>query len=148
MTQGALAQHIRPLLQSCNTASLMAFWQSAERHGWQTRRFSILKCPHFVEKSSFATLRPTGRAAVGELRPRMNSLTLLSLGLAIQIHDSERRGRKARDWRSSSRVVEDCWFSTAWSRSKIRLVRKKDGCVSLLSKRFCGSSLHSTRGFA
>jgi serine/threonine protein kinase len=48
----------------------------------------------------------TNRAAVWRLRPQMNSLTRLSLGLAIQIHGSERRGRRAKDWRSSSRVVE------------------------------------------
>ena len=33
-------------------------------------------------------------------RPQMNFLTLLSLGLEIQIHGSERRGRRAKDWRS------------------------------------------------
>jgi hypothetical protein len=31
-------------------------------------------------------------AAVGALRPQMNFLTRLSLGLAIQIHGSETRG--------------------------------------------------------
>ena len=36
----------------------------------------------------------------------------------------------------------------AWSRSKIRLVHKKDGYVSLPSRRFCGSLLPSIRGFA
>src|SRR5215831_17183132 len=44
----------------------------------------------------------TDRAAVGTLRPRMNFLMRLSLGLATQIHGSERRGRKAEDWRSLS----------------------------------------------
>ena len=32
--------------------------------------------------------------------------------------------------------------------SKIRLVHKKDGCVSLRSRRFCANSLHSIKGFA
>jgi hypothetical protein len=36
----------------------------------------------------------------------------------------------------------------AWSRSKIRLVHKKDESVGLLSRRFCASSLLSIRGFA
>ena len=36
----------------------------------------------------------------------MNSLMLLSLGLGIPIHESERRGRKARDSRSSPPIVE------------------------------------------
>jgi hypothetical protein len=34
------------------------------------------------------------------LRLRMNSSTLLLLGLEIQIHGSEQRGRKAKDWLS------------------------------------------------
>ena len=78
----------------------------------------------------------------------MNFLTRLSLGLEIQIHGSERRGRRAKDWRSSSRIVEPYWFWMAWSRSKIRLVHKKDGYVSLPSRRFCASLLPSIRGFA
>ena len=39
------------------------------------------------------------------------------------------------------------WFWMAWSRSKIRLVHKKDGYVSLPYRRFCASSLPSIRGF-
>jgi serine/threonine protein kinase len=50
----------------------------------------------------------------------MNLFTRLSLGLVIQIHGWEGRGRKARDSRSSSRIVEPYWFWMAWSRSKIR----------------------------
>jgi len=60
----------------------------------------------------------------------------------------ERRGSKARDWRSSSRIGEPYWFWMAWSRSKIRLVHKKDAYVSLPSRRFCANSLPSMRGFA
>ena len=47
--------------------------------------------------------------------------------------------------RASSNLA---WFWMAWSRSKIRLVHKKEGCVSLPSRRFCASSLPSIRGFA
>src|ERR1700726_1156639 len=57
----------------------------------------------------------------------MNFLTRLSLGLVIRIDELERHGRRARDSRSSSRIVEPYWFWMAWSRSKTRLVRKKDG---------------------
>src|SRR5262249_35746184 len=39
-------------------------------------------------------------------------------------------------------------FWMDWRRSKIRLVRKKDACVSLPSGRFCANSLHSIKGFA
>ena len=45
-------------------------------------------------------------------------------------------------------IVEPYWFWTAWSRFKIRPVRKKDGCVTLLSRRSCASLLPSIQGFA
>src|ERR1700732_3875662 len=63
----------------------------------------------------------TDRARVGALRPPMSFWTQLSFGLEIQIRGLERRGRRARDWRSLLRIVEHCWFWTGWNRSKIRL---------------------------
>src|SRR6516165_5816153 len=78
-----------------------------------------------VLRSWFLAGPSTDRAAVGRLRPQMNFLMRLSLGLEIQTHGSERRGRRARDWLSSSRTVETYWFWMAWSRSKIRLVHRK-----------------------
>src|SRR5271157_3031253 len=101
-----------------------------------------------VLQSLFLVGPSIDRAAVGRLRPQMNFLMRLSLGLEIQIHSSERRGRRAKDSRSSSRIVEPYWFWMAWSRSKIRLVHKKDAYVSLPSRRFCANSLPSIRGFA
>src|SRR5258708_14893858 len=98
-------------------------------------------------RSSYVAGHSTGRAQGEALRPRMNFWTRLSLGSVIPIHGSERRGRRAKDWRSSSHIVGPCWFWTAWSRSKIRLVQKKDGYVSLPSRRFCASSLLSIWGF-
>src|SRR5271165_2993594 len=59
-----------------------------------------------VLRSLFLVGPSTDRAAVGTLRQQMNSLMRLSTGLEIQIYGSERLGRKARDWRSSSRNVE------------------------------------------
>src|SRR5262249_35746182 len=56
----------------------------------------------------------TDRAPVGALRLPMNSLTLLSLGLEIQIHGSERRGRRARDSPNSSPIAEPC-FCSGWT---------------------------------
>src|SRR5271169_4688997 len=100
-----------------------------------------------VLRNLFLVGPSTDRAAVRRLRPQMNFLTLLSLGLEIPIPASERRGRRAKDWRSSSRIVEPYWFWMAWSRSKIRLVHKKDGYGSLPSKRYCANSLPSIRGF-
>jgi hypothetical protein len=55
---------------------------------------------------------------------------------------------KAKDWRSSSHIAEPYWFWMAWSRSKIRLVRKKDGYVNLPSWPFGASLRLSIRGFA
>jgi serine/threonine protein kinase len=56
--------------------------------------------------------------------------------------------RRLKDWQSSSRIVERSWRWTAWSRSKIREVHKRDGCVKLPSRRFCASLLPLIRGFA
>src|ERR1700675_3682824 len=100
-----------------------------------------------LRKSSLAG-PSTDRAAAGKLRLPMNFLTRLSLGLEIQIHGSERRGRRAKDWRSSSHIVEPYWFWTAWSRSKIRLVHKKDAYESRPCRRFCANWLLSIWGFA
>ena len=88
------------------------------------------------------------QGTTGRLRQRMNFLTLLSLGLGIQIHESERRGRRAKGWPSSSHIVEPCLFWMAWNRSKTRLAHRKDGYVSLRSRRFCASLLPSIWGFA
>src|SRR3982074_3818815 len=101
-----------------------------------------------VLQSLFLVGPSTDKAAVGRLRPQTNFLMLLSPGLEIQIHGSERLGRRANDWRSSSRIVESYWFWMAWSRSKIRLVHKKDAYVSLPSRRFSANSLPSIPGFA
>src|ERR1700716_3185516 len=59
-----------------------------------------------VLQSLFLVGPSTDKAAVGRLRPQTNFLMLLSPGLEIQIHGSERLGRRANDWRSSSRIVE------------------------------------------
>src|SRR5258708_4551495 len=84
-----------------------------------------------VLQSLFLAGPSTDRAAVGRLRPQMNFLMRLSLGLEIQIHGSEQHGRRAKDWRGWSRIAEPYWFWMAWSRSKIRLVCKKDECENL-----------------
>src|SRR5271157_4110069 len=121
--------------------------------GWASLRSLTTGCDGslltiIVLQSLFLVGPSTDRAAVGTLRPQMNFLMRLSTGLEIQIHGSERHGRRAKDWPSSSRIVEPYWFWMAWSRSKIRLVHKKDAYVSLPSRRFCANSLPSTRGFA
>jgi GTPase SAR1 family protein len=46
------------------------------------------------------------QVAVGALRPQMNFLMPRSLGLVIQTLGSERPGRRAKDWQSSSLIVE------------------------------------------
>src|SRR5215469_9338174 len=90
----------------------------------------------------------TDRARVGTLRPRMNFLMRRSTGLEIQIHASERHGRRARGSRSWSRDVERYWCWTAWSRCKIRLVHKKDDYVSLRSRLFSVNWLPLITAFA
>src|SRR4029077_1727953 len=96
-----------------------------------------------VVLSLFLVGPSTDRAAAGRLRPQTNFLTLRWLGLEIQIHGSERGGRKARDSRKLLRAVGTCWFWMAWSRSKIRPVHKKGGYASLPFRRFCASLLPS-----
>jgi hypothetical protein len=59
-----------------------------------------------VLRSSFLVGPSTDREAVGRLRPQMNFLMRLSLGLEIQIHGLVPAGRKAKDWPSSSPIVE------------------------------------------
>src|SRR5215831_15645624 len=59
-----------------------------------------------VLQSLFLVGPSTGTVLVGVLRPQMNFLTLRSLGSEIQIHASEQHGRRVKDWRSSSRIVE------------------------------------------
>src|SRR5208282_3054437 len=115
-------------------------WSTIGSDGWLLN-IIVLRSSSLVGPS-------TDRALVGTLRPRMNFLTLLSLGLGTQIHGWERHGRRANDWRSSSRIVEPYWFWMAWSRSKIRPVHKRDGYASLLFRRFYASLLPSIRGFA
>src|SRR6516225_6475174 len=120
----------------------------SENRRWSTIGSDEWRLNTIVLRNSYLAGLSTDRAPVGRLRQRMNFLTWRFAGLATQIRASERRGRRAKDWPSSSRIVEPCLFWTVWSRSKIRLVHKKDGCVSLPSRRSCGNSLHSIRGFA
>src|SRR5258707_12372427 len=61
-----------------------------------------------VLRSSFLAGPSTDRAPGRALRPQINSSTQPLLGLAMQIHGSERRGRRANDWRSLSRIAEPC----------------------------------------
>src|SRR6266404_2966829 len=89
--------------------------QSLPGLGSESRRSSTIGSDGWllniiVLRSSFLVGPSTDRALQGALCQQMNSLTLLSTGLEIQIHGLERRGRRAKDWRSSSRTVEHYWF--------------------------------------
>ena len=57
-------------------------------------------------------------------------VTGFTIDLESSVHESERPGRRAKDWRSSSRIVEPCWFWTAWSRSKTSLSTRTTGTRS------------------
>jgi hypothetical protein len=108
--------------------------------GWQLNSIAL--------RNSFLVGPFTGRGQVEALRPQMNFLMRLSLGLEIQNRGSARIGRRAKDWRSSSHIAEPYWFWTAWSRSRIRPVRKKDAYVNLPSRHFCANLPPSMRGYA
>ena len=60
-----------------------------------------------VLRNSFLAGPSTDRARAGARLPPKNLLMRLSTGLEIRIHGSERRGRRAKGWRSLSRAV-DC----------------------------------------
>src|SRR5262249_48951824 len=62
--------------------------------------------------SSFLAGLSIGKAPVKALRPQTNFSTRRSVGLVIPIPGLERPGRRARDWRSSLRILEPCWFWT------------------------------------
>jgi len=97
-----------------------------------------------LEKEGTVIMSPYKGAMVKPLSV-LNFLMRLLLGLETQIRGSEPPGRRAKDWQSSSRIVEPCSFWMVWSRSKIRLVHKKDGYVSLPSRPFSASSQPSIR---
>jgi len=70
--------------------------------GWENLRSLTIgsdgwRLTIIVLQSLFLAGPSTDRGAVVTLRPRTNSWTLPSLGLATQIPGSERRGRKAKD---------------------------------------------------
>src|SRR5215469_15984715 len=101
-----------------------------------------------VLPNSFLAGRSTDRAPAVAPHPPMNFLMRLSTGLAIPNRGPERPGRRAKDWRSSSRIIALCCCWMVWSHFRIRLVHKKDGYVSLRYRHFCESLLPSIRGYA
>src|SRR5262249_30481775 len=105
--------------------------------------------PTIIVLASLFLVGPsTGRAVRERLRLPMNFLTLLSIGLEIQIHGPVRRGRRVKDWPSSLHPVKTSWILTVLNLCKIRPVHKKDGYESLPSRRFCASLLLLIRDFA
>ena len=100
-----------------------------------------------VLRSSFLGGPSTDRAAVGTLRLQVNSLTLLSTGLAIRTHGSEQRGERRKTGKAR-RASSNLIGPGRPEPSKIRLVHKKDAYVSLPSTRFCVSLPLLIRAFA
>jgi hypothetical protein len=78
----------------------------SENRRWSTIGSDEWLLNTIVLRNSFLAGPFTDRAPVAALRPQMNSLTRLSPGLAIQIHGWERRGKRGRDLRNSSHIVE------------------------------------------
>src|SRR5215470_9429274 len=97
MTHGRTS--IRMLLQLLPGAE-------SENRRWSTIGSGGWLLNSIVLRNSYLAGLSTDRAPVGRLRQRMNFLMQLSLGLATQIRGSERRGRRAKDWPSSSRIAE------------------------------------------
>ena len=95
-----------------------------------------------LEKEGTVIMSPYKGAMVKPLSV-LNFLMRLLLGLETQTHGLEQPGRRAKDWQSSSRIVEPCLFWMAWSRSKIRLVRKKGGYGTRPFRHYCESLLLS-----
>src|SRR5262245_10322644 len=92
--------------------------QSLPGPGSESPRSSTIGCDGWllsiiVLRSWFLAGLFTDRAPVGALRPQMNFLTPLLLGLEIRIRGLGPSGRRARDLPSSSRIVEPCCFWTA-----------------------------------
>ena len=133
-------QHVNIVTIIAGLGSGSPRWSTIGSGGWQLKTT--------VPQSSFLAGLSTDKAPVGMLPRRMNFLTWLWSGLAMLTRDWERRGKRARDWRSSFRIVELYWFLTAWNRSKTLPVHKKDEYVSLLFRRFCASLLLSIGVFA
>src|SRR5215469_11876015 len=97
----------------------------SENRRWSTIGSDEWLLNNIVLRNSYLAGLFTDRAPVAALRLPMNFLMPLFTGLAIQIHGLGRRGRKAKDWQSSSRIVEPCLSWMGWSRSKIHLAHKK-----------------------
>src|SRR5437879_13757358 len=68
----------------------------SESPRWLTIGSDGLLLTIIVLRNSFLAGPFTDRAAVVKLRPQMNFLMWLSLGLQIQIHGSERRGKRVK----------------------------------------------------
>src|SRR6516225_12250193 len=117
--------------------------------GWENLRLLTIGSDGWlpsiiVLRSWFLAGLSIGRAPGERLRPQMNFLMSLLRGLEIQIQGSERRGRRVKDWRNSSRFAGLCLFWMAWSRSRIPLVHEKGGYENLPCRRFCASLQPST----
>src|SRR4029453_14093880 len=95
------------LLSLPGLASESPRWSTIGSGGWLLNTI--------VLRSSFLGGLSIGRAQAEALRPQTNFWMLLSLGLEIQIHGSGQRGRRAKDWRSSSRIREPYWLWMVWS---------------------------------
>src|SRR6201987_5310520 len=111
----------------------------SENRRWSTIGSDEWLLNTIVLRNSYLAGLSTDRPSGETLPLPMNFLMRLSTGLEIQIHGLERLGRRAKDWRNSSRIAEPYWFWTAWSRSRIRPGHKKGGCGSLPFRRSSAS---------
>src|SRR4029077_11846668 len=73
----------------------------SENRRWSTIGSDEWLLNTIVLRSLFLACLSTDKAPLGRLRQRMNSLTRLLVGLAIQIHGSEQHGRRSKYCRNS-----------------------------------------------
>src|SRR6266436_4040964 len=73
----------------------------SENRRWSTIGSDEWLLNTIVLRNSYLAGPSTDRAPAATLRLPMNFLMPLLPGLAIQIHCSERHGKRAKDWRSS-----------------------------------------------
>ncbi len=143
----SLSWMLRGRIQTSNVVTIVA-WAGVGKSTLINHWLRGMAAEHYRSAQLVLDGRFIDKEAAGALRLQMNLSKPLSRGSVTRIHGSERHGRRAKDLRNLSHIGEPSWFWMASSRSRIRLVHKKDGYGRLPCRRFCASSRLSVRGFA
>jgi hypothetical protein len=95
--------------QNINVVTIVA-WAGVGKSALTNHWLRRMATDHYRSAESVFGWSFYRQGSRGTRRPRMNLLTRLSRGLAIQIPGLERLGRRAKDWPSSSLIVGPYWF--------------------------------------